>query len=242
MSDPRERTYRRRLSHTHLETFEVRVKETDLLVRGDRNLSEPARNAVLGLREQLESYIVLHPEFAESMVPVEDDPFAPRIVRDMMLAGKKAGVGPMAAVAGAVAEHVGKALLRSTDEIIVENGGDIFVKVNRPVTIGIYAGESPLSNKFGLTVEPGETPLGICTSSGTVGHSKSFGKADAACVVSVSTALADAAATALGNRVRRGEDLEKALSWSKTIDEVGGALIIIGEKIGAWGTLHLVRL
>lgn len=242
MTKYRRRTYRHAISRTDMDAFEVRVKETDLLIRGDRKLSNRARDVVLLIRAQIESYIEQHPEFIDSLTPLGEDPYAPSIVREMILAGRKAGVGPMAAVAGAVAERVGRELLVQDDEILVENGGDIFAKVNRTLKIGIFAGRSPLSNKLALVVRPEDTPLGICTSSGSVGHSFSKGKADVACVLSKSTALADAAATALGNRVRSKKDIENALAWTEGIPEIAGALIIIEDRVGARGDVQLLRL
>jgi uncharacterized protein len=241
MTKYRRRTYRHAISRTELDAYEVRVKETDLLIRGDRKFADRARDVVLLIRGQIESYIEQHPDFMASLIPIEDDLYAPSIVRDMILAGRKAGVGPMAAVAGAVAERVGRELLVQDDEILVENGGDIFAKVNRTFKIGIFAGRSPLSNKLALVVRPEDTPLGICTSSGTVGHSLSKGRADVACVLSKSTALADAAATALGNRVKSRKDVENALAWSENIPEITGALIIIEDRVGARGNVQLLR-
>ena len=110
----------------------------------------------------------------------------------MIFAAQAAGVGPMAAVAGALAEQVGQRLLKSTSEVIIENGGDIFIGARQILTVGVYAGGSPLSLKLGLRIDPAKGIRGICTSSGTVGHSLSFGKADAVCVLSDSCALADA--------------------------------------------------
>ena len=108
----------------------------------------------------------------------------------------------MASVAGAMAEAFQETSLESSTEVIVENGGDIYLATSRERVIGIYAGTSPLSIKLGIAISPEDSPLGICTSSGTVGPSLSFGKADAVCVLSKSAALADAAATAVGNVVR----------------------------------------
>ena len=153
-----------------------------------------------------------------------------------------ANVGPMAAVAGAVAEFVSKDLLKLSEEIIVENGGDIYLATSRERTIGIYAGDSPLSLKIGILIQPEDSPLGICTSSGTVGPSLSFGKADAICILSKSAALADAAATAVGNRVKEKKDIESGLERGKTIEGVLGTLIIIGDRMGIWGNIRLVQL
>jgi ApbE superfamily uncharacterized protein (UPF0280 family) len=157
----------------------------------------------------------------------------------MIEAGRQTGVGPMAAVAGAVAEYVGRELLTFSPEIIVENGGDIFLKILRQRTVGIYAGDSPLTGKIGLEINPRETPLGVCTSSGTVGHSLSFGKADAAVIIAASATLADAAATAIGNRVNRPEDVAGAIQFGKGINGLKGIVIIIGESVGAWGDVKL---
>jgi ApbE superfamily uncharacterized protein (UPF0280 family) len=167
---------------------------------------------------------------------------APGIVRKMTDASRKAGVGPMAAIAGAIAEYVGMVLLSHTGEVIVENGGDVFLKTDGSVTIGIFAGKSPLCLHIGLRLCPLETPLSVCTSSGTVGHSLSFGKADAVCVVSESCCLADAAATSIGNLVNSKTDIPGAIEFGKKIEGVEGIIIILGEDLGAWGDLELVPL
>jgi ApbE superfamily uncharacterized protein (UPF0280 family) len=121
----------------------------------------------------------------------------------------------------------------------VENGGDIFLKTLCKRTIGIYAGKSPLTGKLGLEIDGRDTPLGVCTSSGTVGHSLSFGKADAVTVVSGSTPLADAAATAIGNRVSRPGDIGAAIEFGKGIGGLKGLVIVIGGDVGAWGDIKL---
>jgi hypothetical protein len=160
----------------------------------------------------------------------------------MVKAGENAAVGPMAAIAGAVAEHAGLGLLKSTDEVIVENGGDIFIKTASPLTVGIFAGQSPLSLRIGIRVNGGPMPMGVCTSSGTVGHSLSLGMADAVCVVAESCAFADAAATAVGNLVQSIADIEFAIAKGKSIDKIQGIIIIVGEKMGIWGDLEVVPL
>src|SRR5690606_31347289 len=151
----------------------------------------------------------------------------------MARAGNLAGVGPMAAVAGAFAEIVGFALLEYAPEVLVENGGDLFVKASEPVSVSIYAGKSPLSGKLGLLIRPEQTPLGICTSPGTVGPSFSKGQADAAVALSPSGPLADAAATALGNLVQGPGDLEAAVEQARHINGVTGAVLICGDRMAA---------
>jgi uncharacterized protein len=237
-----ERTYRNLVKTDDLLKFEVMVKETDLLVRAKKDLSRETREAVRTYRHQLEGYIAAHPEFAHSLAPLDEDPYAPRIVQEMIQTSRCANVGPMAAVAGAVAEFVSKDLLKLSEEVIVENGGDIYMATSRERTIGIYAGESPLSLKVGILVRAEDSPLGICTSSATVGPSLSFGTADAICILSKSAALADAAATAVGNRVKTKKDIESGLQTGKEIEGVLGTLIIIDDRMGAWGNIHLIQL
>ena len=233
------RTYRHWVEGKDLIAFSVTEKETDLYIRAASNLQRKARRLVLKYRQQLESYIERNPDFQTSLEPLTVMENAPAIVREMAEAGQKAGVGPMAAVAGAIAECVGQELLEFSPEIIVENGGDIYLKILKKRVVGIYAGDSPLTGKIGLEINPQDTPLGVCTSSGTVGHSLSFGKADAVVVVAASATLADAAATAIGNRVKQPGDIDKALEFARGIGGLKGVVIIIGKNMGAWGEVKL---
>lgn len=233
------RTYRHWIEGKDLVQFSVTEKETDLYIRATSNLQRKAHRLVLKYRKQLESYIERNPAFQTSLEPITILKNAPAIVREMAEAGQKAGVGPMAAVAGAIAECVGEELLAFTPEIIVENGGDIYLKLLKKRVVGIFAGDSPLTGKIGLEINPQETPLGVCTSSGTVGHSLSFGQADAVVVVAASATLADAAATAIGNRVKQPGDIDKALEFARGIGVLKGIVIIIGKSVGAWGEVKL---
>jgi ApbE superfamily uncharacterized protein (UPF0280 family) len=160
----------------------------------------------------------------------------------MARASQLAGVGPMAAVAGAIAEAVGRDLLAFSPEVIVENGGDIFLKISEKRLVGIYAGQSSFTKKIALEIMPRETPLGIGTSSGTVGHSLSLGSADAVIGLSSSAALADAAATAIGNMVNTTDDIPKAIEQAGNIEGLRGVIIIIGEQMGVWGGVRIVPL
>ena len=221
--------------------FQVLVKETDLYIGTNKDLSKEAREAVLKYRYQIEEYIGRFPEFQKSLIPLPLDPFAPRIIKAMMEASRAVNVGPMAAIAGAISEFVGKELLTQAEEIIVENGGDIFLKTSSKISIGIYAGTSPLSNRIGIKINPDDTPLGVCTSSGTVGPSLSFGRADAVTVVSKSAFLADAAATSIGNLVKGKGDLNRALESASKIDGISGVLIILGKKMAVCGKIELIE-
>ena len=236
------RSYRNLTAREHLVSFRVAVKETDLFVHAVKSLKKITRDLILKHRGVIETYIKTYPEFATTLTPWRISGPAPIIITHMASAGETAGVGPMAAVAGAIAEHVGMDLLEHTRDVVVENGGDIFFKTNGPVTVGIFAGKSPVSLGMGLRVDPGEEPLSVCTSSGTVGHSLSFGKADAVCVLSRSGSLADAAATSIGNRVTSKAHIGSAIDFGKTIKGVQGIVVIVGGEIGLWGELEVVRL
>ncbi len=240
----RERRYRRIPDPGGLQSFQITVRETDLHILAPVDLREEATNLVVQYRNQLENYLSRCPAFVDALTPLSDDPTAVPLVRDMLQAGQAAGVGPMAAVAGVIAEYVGRGLLKGEgcSEVVVENGGDIFMKRGRESIVAIFAGESPLSYRLGLKVPAGDMPVGICTSSGTVGHSLSLGQADSVTVVARSTALADAAATRLGNEVGRGGDLGRALALAPGIGGLTGVMIVIGEELGAWGRIELVEL
>lgn len=240
MPEYRERRYRHLLRHERLVAFEAVVKETDLFILADSRLETLTERVIYEVRGPLEGYIAHHPEFLRSLVPLPDDALAPPIVREMLAAGQACGVGPMAAVAGAIAEAVGRALLEESKEVVVENGGDCFLRVESPVQMGIFAGPSVLSERLALRIRPEQTPLGVCTSSGTVGPSLSFGRADAVTVISPSAAVADAAATRIGNQVKKRGDINRALAVAPEIEGVLGVVIIMGDRAGAWGEVELV--
>lgn len=237
-----ERTYRNLVKTDDLIKFEVIIKETDLLIRAEKDLAYEAKASVLKYRNQIETYIAMNPIFEKSLVPVPEIPHLPEIIVDMIRAARLAGVGPMAAVAGAISQAVCRDLIHLSREVIIENGGDIYLSTSKERVIGIYAGSSPLSMRIGIIIGPDESPLAVCTSSGTVGHSLSFGKADAVCVLSKSGALADAAATAIGNMVMEKKDIERGLERGGEIEGVSGVLIIVREKMGIWGEIRLIRL
>ncbi|MBW2296888.1 MAG: UPF0280 family protein [Deltaproteobacteria bacterium] len=238
-----ERTYRNQVHGDGMRaSYRVVVKETDLFVRSEKDLANMTRDLVLRYRAYLEAYIRRHQGFLETLVPWIVRGPSPRIIRDMAHAGQCAGVGPMAAVAGAIAESVGRNLLDHSGDVIVENGGDLFIKSHLPVTIGVFANKSPLSLRIGLRVHAQDHPMAVCTSSGTVGHSLSMGKADAVCILSESCSLADAAATAVGNQIQKADDIQNAIDFGKNIKGVEGILAILHDKIGMWGNLEVVSL
>ncbi|MGC9975787.1 MAG: UPF0280 family protein [Syntrophales bacterium] len=235
----RDRIYRNRVSSDDLTSFHVCVRQTDLFISSDQRLYQQALESVYTYRAHIESYAKMHPDFLTALSPVKTDDAAPPIIRDMTKAALAANVGPMASVAGAISEYVAYDLLKISQNVIVENGGDIFLKTKRETRVGIFAGASPLTFKLNLLLKPSRMPVGICTSSGTIGHSLSFGKADAVSVISKSSIMADAAATAIGNLVKGIRDIRPALEKGIEIDGVLGALIIIGDQFGVIGDVEL---
>jgi ApbE superfamily uncharacterized protein (UPF0280 family) len=225
-----------------LVAFSARVKETDLWIRAERDLSREAVESILDHRRGLEAYIRDNPAFLSSLLPLPEDDLAPPLARKMLWAGRVAGVGPMAAVAGAVAEAVAMDLMRLSPQVAVENGGDTFLALHEDATVGIWAGKSPLSGRVGLAIAAAAMPLSVCTSSATVGPSLSLGRADAATIVAQDAALADAVATGLGNRAGSRADLAPALEWVATVPGVLGALLILDDRLAAWGEIELVEI
>ncbi|HBW38566.1 UPF0280 family protein [Desulfosporosinus sp. BICA1-9] len=242
-----ERSYRQRHRQEDLVHFQVTVGETDLDIgvrkeRLTKDLLEWVEETIRACRRPLEDYIQRDPGFVEALAPYTILPNAPLIVQTMAEVGRLAGVGPMAAVAGAVAELVGKSIAKRSRDVIVENGGDIFLRTSRIRKVGIFAGDSPLSNRVAIEIRPEQTPLGICTSSGKVGHSLSFGKADAVVVISPSVPLADAVATATGNLIKTSDDLERALEFAAEIKGVTGVVVIKDDRLAVWGSVKLIPM
>ncbi len=235
------RTYRGRPSPRRLVACNVTVRESDLAVYARHDVSELARRSLLRRRAELEAYVARDPGFLLALRPVLPLPGAPSLVQEMIRAGDAAGVGPMASVAGAIAQAVGRDLFCASDEVIVENGGDVYVATRSPRLVAIWAGESPFSWRMAVEITEACSPAGVCTSSGTFGHSLSFGRADAAVAVAADAALADAAATALGNAVSSAADIPAALDFAATIPGLRGCVLVAGDQMGAWGDLRLVE-
>lgn len=235
------RTYRSLANPHGLAAYQVQVGESDLAVWSTYMRQAEAKTILLKARRALKAYMARRCEFEGALSPLPQDPAAPELVRRMLAAGLAANVGPMAAVAGAIAAFVAEAL--ACPEVIVENGGDLYLKTNRPRTIALFAGkDSPFSYKLGLAIAPEDTPLGVSTSAGTVGPSLSFGKADAATILSPDCALSDAAATAVANLVKGPETIDRAIAKAKLIPGVTGCVVACGEKLGVWGRLNIVNL
>lgn len=223
--------------------------ESDLLIGVPpgsyrQEMKEVALEELVRLRLILLEHDSLDPRFLNSLepLPLSQPGENPDEIITMLECGMKAGTGPMAAVAGLFAERVGRRLADKyqTDEVVVENGGDLFLRNLTNLVSVIHAGRSPLSDKMAFVVPPGE--WGICTSSGTLGHSFSKGKADAVTIISSSAPLADAWATALANKVHGPGDIEPLLEIVEGIPEIGGCAVIAGDQIGVRGSFQVKLL
>ena len=237
------RFYREHMLAEGLVSFRVVIAESDLFIWAVRELQEEAGASLYLHRRDLEDFISRQPPFRTSMRPYGVPDGSPEVVRVMADAAERVGVGPMAAVAGTLAGLVGRDIQPHSYEVIVENGGDIYIRSSRERRVGVFAGESPLSGR--IAVKIAATPpqgLGVCTSSATVGPSESAGKADTALVIADSPALADAAATALGNRVKHPSQVEDAMAWTMGIEGVWGCLVIIGDNLGVQGDIEIEKL
>ena len=189
-------------------------------------------------RQILEDYIALHPDFGRTFEPIELHDNAPPIAQRMARAAWLAGVGPMAAVAGAMAQYAAEAGLKAgAREVIVDNGGDIYLRVDEPAIIGLDSGGAELANKLAFSLNAEDTPIAICSSSGRMGHSTSLGQCDLATVVSKNAALADAAATRAANLVKKVDDVDDALEQIAAIEGVDGVMIVKDARVGLAGEL-----
>jgi len=221
-----------------LKRHSIRIKETIATIIAEDEFIPLTSQYVREAREQIIDYIETEPEFERSLVPLSVSNNAPAVIREMANAGRAVGVGPMAAVAGCIAQYVVQHLVSDgANHVVFDNGGDIAMYLQHPIVAGIYTGPGGVDG-LGLRIVRTDTLLGLCTSSGVVGHSLSFGCSDAAICLSSDVALADATATALGNSViSRDSDLIVNSMRRYMVNDVEGLMVIIGDAIGTCGKL-----
>jgi len=216
----------------------IRLKETVATVISDYEYIPEAEKEIFRQRKYIEDFIRQDPYFQIALQPYDVPQDAPEIVRKMAEASSRVGVGPMASVAGALAEYAVKAMVAAgAKQAIFDNGGDIAMYISQPVVVSIYSGKEE-TRGIGLRIKPRKGIIGICTSSATVGNSLSFGYADVATVLSTDVMLADAAATALGNSIIRKEPalIKKALARFM-IEGIDGMIVMTDELVGLCGDL-----
>ena len=233
-----ERFYRNWTESGRLKTFRVVAGESDLQIYAERELRLQALKALIDVRKRLCDHIAVNPRFLRSLIPVltgSKDPF----IREMEEAGKLWNTGPMAAVAGAIAQAVGEELLVHSPTVIVENGGDVWATSPSPLDFLVYPGEeSPLSRGIPFSVDA-SGGIAVCTSSGKIGPSFSLGRADSVTAIHRNGAQADAAATSLANRIRGAKDVTRIVESVSAGRKLRGVLAVCGESIGIWGCIRL---
>ncbi len=237
--------YRSFAQSESLVRLSLRHKYSDLLIAVDRESWDP-RIPTLAAQALLEAYTRLegykHPEWFSSFSPIAAFPDAPALVHRMSQASEEAGVGPMASVAGAVADLVLERICASfaLRHCAVENGGDCAVLCRDPSLIALGAGDSPFSGRLAVELPAGR--WGVATSSGTTGHSVNFGKADACTIVAQSGAEADAWATRCSNAIKDTRGMEAASKLTVGRESIAAFFACAGETMYYRGTLPLVPI
>ncbi|MDR0982204.1 MAG: UPF0280 family protein [Culturomica sp.] len=227
-------------------SFVVKYKKTDVWIGIDKgsykpDMPEKCEQIIKDLWTEMETYMQRDPHYVTALVPYSAKDDAPEIMRMMSETSRKVGIGPMSAVAGATSLFIAIRLKQLYDikEIVIENGGDIYADIKEDMDVSVFAGASPLSEKVGLHVHAADSPMGICTSSGTVGPSISFGKADAVMVICRDVLLADSYATHFANFVHKADDIAKVLKKIEVIPEVLAALLVKEDKMGIVGKFEM---
>ena len=242
----KERSYRSRFSGDERHWFCVKFLESDLWIGVDNGSYRASMEAdtyamLVDLRRTMDAYLLMDPGYKTALVPYEAGLEAPTILKDMSRVSHRTGIGPMSAVAGAVALRVADFIKSkfNVKEVIVENGGDIYADANSDMDISVFAGQSPLSERVGLHIPASAFPCGICTSSGTVGPSLSLGRADAMMIICKDVLLADSYATAFANRIQTVNDLQPVINRIQNTSEILGALAIKSDQLAVCGQFEI---
>lgn len=246
MMEYKDRLYRGQFAADGRRSFCVKFLETDLWIGVDQDSYSPSMKKdalqwVRELRQSMDACIQADPVFRTSLTPYDAASSAPDAMRHMSAVSHVTGIGPMSAVAGAFAEHVAVRLREKygCSEVIVENGGDIYADSKSDMDISVFAGESPLSGRVGLHIPASDFPLGICTSSGTVGPSLSFGRADAVMIICKDALLADSYATAFANRIRTVDDLQPVTDQIAAQKDILAAITVKDDRMAMCGQYEL---
>lgn len=239
-SNYEERYYRTYVKAQGVRNFNITIYESDLQIYTDRDIKNALEEELKLIRSTIEAYVKTYPAFNESLEPIKVLAEDPVIIRHMKEASKKLGVGPMATVAGAVSHYLGQKYYKESKELVIENGGDIYVYSSEHKKILLHGGPNAKVKNLTIQIDKASLPIGICTSSGKLGHSLSFGNCDAVTVISKDTLVADAAATAFGNLLKDKNDIKNVLTYSKTFKDIEGVIAIVDDQMGAWGDFEFI--
>ena len=242
----KERSYRSRFSNDERRWFCVKFLESDLWIGVDNGSYSASMEAdvyamLVELRRSMDAYLLMDPAYKTALTQYDAGLEAPAILKDMSKVSHTTGIGPMSAVAGAVALRVANFIKQQygVKEVIVENGGDIYAEAHSDMDIAVFAGQSPLSEKIGLHIPEADFPLGICTSSGTVGPSLSLGRADAVMIVCRDVLQADSYATAMANRIQSVNDLQPVIDRIQNTPDILGAIAVKDDRLAVCGQFEL---
>jgi uncharacterized protein len=234
------RFYRQELIKNGWFTYEVSLAETDLHITSKQSLDEGfIYKRIKEYRDQIQEYIDEYPEFKNTLSGFHLKGKPVLIVKEMIENTFSLDIGPMASVAGAIAESLGRDLVKITPEFVIENGGDICFKKKDKLCLGVYAGLDNPVNDLRILVKGEDKITGVCSSSSILGHSLSLGNADLVTIISESVILADALATKIANRVNTEADIGKKIEEIKIMPQIKGALIIKNNSLGLWGDIEL---
>ena len=213
---------------------------TDILISSNKNLKSRIEKPLKKIYEIFNVCIKNEPSFLKSLSPIRIKPSFPGIIKEMCTKSAEFNVGPMAAVAGTVKVYLASYLQKYCDILIIENGGDIYIKADRDLNVGIYIKNPNFKDRVALRINAKNMPCGLCSSSGTFGHSFSMGKCDLAVVLAKSAITADAAATAFANSISCEDDIPDSITYFKGFEDIKGLLAIKNKRIGAWGTIEFL--
>lgn len=236
-----ERRYRKQCAHRQGEcAFQVVVEETDLHIIAREDLAPEMIAHVTHLRGEIKAWTRLHPEFRTSLTPLPAPADAPEIVRRMLHGSTLAGVGPFAAVAGVIAQMTAERFVCRSPDLIIENGGDIYVYSTVDRVVGMLP-DPQNGTLIGIKVAAADCPVSLCASSAHIGHSLSFGQGDLAVVRAADASLADSAATAFCNYLHSAADIKKVLTMAENLAPSGieGVFVQCQGRIGLWGRMEL---
>lgn len=233
--------YRNRIIYKEKYNWRIIYKYSDLLVSCDRNIIPKLERLIKEIYHLLEFCIKENPSFQKSLSPLKIKPEYPPVIKKMCQKAAVFNVGPMATVAGAVCDYLASGLDRYCNRLIIENGGDVFIKTNKDIKVGVYLKNKHFEDKIYLKIKAADTPCGLCSSSGSFGHSLSMGSSDLVVVMAKSTISADGAATSIANNIRSSKDISKTISSYKNIKDLKGILIVKDDRLGVWGNIEFIN-
>ena len=233
--------YRSKVRYKQKYNWRILYKYSDILISCDTDVSPRLEKLIREIYCLLGTRIKEDPAFQKSLSPLKSKPGYHPVIREMYHKTAIFNVGPMAAVAGAVCDYMANDLGSCCRRLIIENGGDVFIKSDEDTDVGVYLNNKYFTDKIYLKVKAGDTPCGLCSSSGSFGHSLSMGKSDLVVVMAKSTIAADGAATSIANNINSAQDIFKTINNYKSIKDITGILIIKDDKLGIWGNIELTK-